>query len=284
MKESMVRRVDNINRLLEDDKLEIVYQDCFRNNEKKGGYMLKGEEGNCFPVIYEDHEIWKESNLEVVAFLKNLFKTNSWELEIAPFIKREYIVEHVRPRVYSEKNRSELERLGIAAIPLLDMMIAFYVPIGEVKPDGSIHSFNITDIILHASGLDLDELFQIANHNAMKDCRIMSLLKLIEQFMGESLETEEIFPMLVVTNGNQINGAGVIASDEVMREIAETLGSPFVILPSSVHEIICIPYSLEIENLVEMVSDINENHVRLEDRLTDSVYIWEDGKLGRYKE
>ena len=49
-----------------------------------------------------------------------------------------------------------------------------------------------------------------------------------------------------------------------------------VILPSSIHEVLLIPYepNISFQELTNMVSHINRAEVPIEDRLSDQVYLY----------
>ena len=59
------------------------------------------------------------------------------------------------------------------------------------------------------------------------------------------------------------------------------IGRKTAILPSSVHECIAVPYEDESDlyEYQKMVKEVNDTCVSEEERLTDSVYIIDDGKL-----
>ena len=86
-------------------------------------------------------------------------------------------------------------------------------------------------------------------------------------------------PMTVLTTRDQVNGAGVIFCDNVLRKIRDKVGD-FYILPSSVHEVIIVPVSGDIERdeLEAMVKVVNRDEVAPEDRLADRVFLY-DGTL-----
>ena len=59
------------------------------------------------------------------------------------------------------------------------------------------------------------------------------------------------------------------------------IGRKTAILPSSVHECIAVPYEDEndLYEYQKMVKEVNDTCVSEEERLTDSVYIIDEGKL-----
>ena len=62
-----------------------------------------------------------------------------------------------------------------------------------------------------------------------------------------------------------------------MEMVGEILQRDYYILPSSVHEVVILPYSREISKreMDDMVKDINETQVAEEEVLSDHVYLYE---------
>lgn len=86
-------------------------------------------------------------------------------------------------------------------------------------------------------------------------------------------------PVYLISNTSGILGASAILYDGVIDEVREKMrGYEFYILPSSIHEMIAcpIPPDGDISNLRDMVESINANSVPEEERLTDSVYDFDD--------
>lgn len=114
-----------------------------------------------------------------------------------------------------------------------------------------------------------DVLKQIARNRMGRDINE----SLLEEVLGNGPES----PLYVMTNRTGINGASVILYDGVLRDFAETLGSDLVILPSSIHETLAIPYEehLNAAELENMVRSINRTEVPPEDILSNSVYRYD---------
>ena len=66
----------------------------------------------------------------------------------------------------------------------------------------------------------------------------------------------------------------------MLKEFADSQGSDLVILPSSIHEVLLVPYKerLDFEYLRQMVRNINGLEVPPEDQLSDEVYLYERGR------
>lgn len=88
---------------------------------------------------------------------------------------------------------------------------------------------------------------------------------------------EEAFPMHVLTNGDRTYGAGVMMYDEYLAKVAEAAGCDLYVIPSSVHELIVLPKDdgMKGEVLRDMVREVNETQVDAQDRLTNSLYVYD---------
>ncbi|MBS5062662.1 MAG: hypothetical protein KHZ58_02695, partial [Hungatella hathewayi] len=58
------------------------------------------------------------------------------------------------------------------------------------------------------------------------------------------------------------------------KNFADLLEQDLLILPSSIHEVLLLPYAEDIcmEDLFQMVRHVNQTEVPVEDRLSDEVY------------
>jgi hypothetical protein len=88
---------------------------------------------------------------------------------------------------------------------------------------------------------------------------------------------------IMCTNSNKIFGAIMITWEHALEMLKEKLESDaFIVLPSSVHEILAVPLNEETEwkGLKEMVKEVNNTMVIQEEVLSDSLYVYKNGKLG----
>ena len=82
----------------------------------------------------------------------------------------------------------------------------------------------------------------------------------------------------VISNKSSIKGASAILNKKVLKEFAQKLNiSKFLVLPSSVHEMLLLPYTdeIDIEEFSQMVKEVNCSQVKPEERLTDRAYVIE---------
>lgn len=89
--------------------------------------------------------------------------------------------------------------------------------------------------------------------------------------------------MYVMTNRRKTEGAAGILHIGEIRKFAERRGADLYILPSSIQEIILIPFDKKnnAEMLKEMVTEINESQVDEAEQLGSSIYAYsrESGKI-----
>ena len=81
--------------------------------------------------------------------------------------------------------------------------------------------------------------------------------------------------MYILTNRCKQFGAAEILNKSVMRSIADQIGDKFIVLPSSLHEVIVLKDDKEeYERFANMVKEVNATQVREEERLSDHVYVY----------
>ena len=88
---------------------------------------------------------------------------------------------------------------------------------------------------------------------------------------------EEHPSMYVLSNWDTLNGAAALLDAKTMEDISQKLGGDFIVLPSSIHEVIVLPADVEMDrrDLEAMVQDVNAGEVAPEDRLSDHVYMYD---------
>ena len=62
----------------------------------------------------------------------------------------------------------------------------------------------------------------------------------------------------------------------VLKEFSKKIGHDLIILPSSVHEVLLLPYdsTYSFQEMADMVKDVNEKCVPVEEQLSNQVYYY----------
>lgn len=163
---------------------------------------------------------------------------------------------------------------------MMDMAISYKIELGQAGND--IASIPITESIMKQYGVSKEELHKTAMENfSKKDYEFTNMGSMLAQMAGDKSLGDAAYPMYVLTTTDHLNGASLIASNEIMEQISEELGENFVVLPSSVHEVIILPESVVVERpdsfegLKYMVMDVNANVLPPIEFLSNNVFVYD---------
>lgn len=290
-KEMMKRNVEEINRLLEDEEFYIEYDEVQKNNVRKKAYRLISKTQKAYLlVVYCDSFENCSNNEEIAKELVNIWnKGVSYEFpEIEELSSREFILQNVYPKVVANTNTELIDCQHLVYKEFLDMFVIYYVNIGADN-EGTA-SYNVQEKMITNAGIDIEELHSQAIRNLEKEVSIKDMQEVIMGIIGITDASEFDFSqipeenqMLVLSKKDALYGASVMLSSDVIKKLASFWKGEFVILPSSVHECICVRNEgFTLQEMKEMVMEINGTEVSPEDRLTDSVYVYRDGKLTKF--
>ncbi len=135
-------------------------------------------------------------------------------------------------------------------------------------------SFKMTKGLLKILNMSEEEVWWLAESNTKAETDVKSLGKLL---FGEEYEDDgERCPFYVITNKSRIKGASAILNRKAIEEVARKYEvEKVVILPSSIHEMLIVPYTdeMSLDEFSAMVEAVNESQVAPEERLTNRAYI-----------
>jgi len=141
----------------------------------------------------------------------------------------------------------------------------------------------VTNGMLKEWGISEEELFRIAVENTVKAkpalmrplLDIMAEAGLLPDDTEEELQPEH--QLYVVTNPDRLLGAGVILYPGFLKKAAKKIGRSFYLIPSSIHEILLLPDTgdVDVDFLKMMINDINRNRVSPEERLSNHPYRYD---------
>lgn len=288
LKEEMIKRVEELNEKLEEKEFHLEVKEAFKNNGNKFGITILSDNDKCkmCPVFYKDslEDIWYDDD-KVIEFLEKIYEENKdKKLDVKKLCSRDYILENVKLRVVSDANMSEIKKMDIAYKHYLDMLILFYIDVSEASTADATASVTLRKEELVRAGIEQTELLESAIRNIENDYVVSSMEKVICEILGipveEAPDMSGDIEMYVITNSHKMFGAASLLSTRILNAVSYLIGGDFVILPSSIHEFIAVPYgNMESEELREMVREVNDREVLPEDRLTYNVYKYSKGEL-----
>lgn len=280
---SMEERAEKINSILLEQEADftVQYLKTWKNNVEREGYMLRNS-GKCFVNVYYDESWYNKPDEEVIEFLTNMNEGHKWNFDCGNILNPSHILSHILPKLVSADNKTQLQKRGIAHMDFLNMCILFYINLNN-GPDDEPGTIQITNDILEKADITLNDACKCAIANLEQKIEVKTMFEILSDRFDIDLgdEAEDDLKMWICTTKDNFFGAAAMLCPIVIEKLKEYIGEKVAILPSSVHECIAIPYESEedFSNLVDMVSNINSTELDIEDKLTDSVYFIENGKL-----
>lgn len=188
--------------------------------------------------------------------------------------------------IHHDSNKNILA--DVPYVPYLDLAIVFYLLL-EHSSRGQM------TVLIHKEhmkqwGVDEKNLLALAIPNTSDtypaQIRTMAevLKKIAKDNLGEDYNEETldfllsqedaVSPLYVLTNPSGIYGAACILYKDVLKDFADRIESDLIIIPSSIHEVLLVPFSkdTDFDELNDMVEAVNKREVSLEDRLSNHVY------------
>ena len=126
----------------------------------------------------------------------------------------------------------------------------------------------------------MDELHNIAMTNLKKQTPKFNSIREMLLEMGYPafmLPSQDDPSMYVLTNENKVYGAAMILNNELLSNIRDVLNRDFIIIPSSIHEVIIVPISddiMDINEYSKMIQEVNTSEVDSKEVLSDHPYLY----------
>ncbi|KAF5041254.1 hypothetical protein DSECCO2_524940 [anaerobic digester metagenome] len=266
------------------------------NGEELTGLTLRGESNIC-PNIYLNsfYELHQEG-MKIEDTMGQIGEIFQREIKRTPqFNLEDFTYNNIKDNLYytvinAEKNEKLLQEIPHQRREDLAIVYRVNVSISE-EGTGSI-LLNNTHLKLW--GVDQNEVHSQAVLNMPKilPYTFENMNDIIAEMMGADLvEFEEMAGenmMWVLSNDKRMQGAAYMFDEEVMSSIAEKLGGDFIVLPSSLHEVIILKEegNMDLEHIHGMVSEVNESQVEPDEVLSDAIYRYssKDNKLSLVEE
>lgn len=150
----------------------------------------------------------------------------------------------------------------------------------RMKEDDTKYTTKVSNNLLDSANVTEEEAWTCAEENTNAETIIESLAKKMAKLMGmeysEAMEGET--PFFVLSNQSEVKGASAILNKKVLAEFGKKHHvEKIVVLPSSIHEVLILPYEedIELHEFSTMVREVNATQVNPTERLTDKAYVLE---------
>lgn len=280
----------------EREDMKITLRRVLKNNGLElTGLVIGSENSNINPTIYlnsfyERYQSEEISFNDIAAEIMQIYRNTKCEgrFNLQLLFNKDYILSKVMPRlINAESNTEFLETRPHVTIE--DLAVTYYIVLDENAK--GLSSIAITNELLKAYGLSVEELHQIAvqNMQTQSESTLEDMNEVIEKILTSQIDEEsdiDLFEesilhepcmMYVLSNRKKMYGAAAILDSDFMDRVAHKIEKNFYILPSSVHEQIIVPATdaIKLHELELMVSEVNETQVAKEDMLSNHVYIYD---------
>lgn len=272
-----------------DGAFDVQINAVIKNNGVKLTGIAATAEG-CGPCVYlndfyEEYENGKmgpeKAADEVYGLLMKHLK-DARSIDMSGFLDWETIKGSIYVKlINAEQNK---EQLGtIPHRPFLDLAAVYYAVAGDFGIQGT-STVLIRNEHMERWGQDEDALYQAAMSNMRSDGKpdFKSMKDVIKDILPDAADLIEEREhgldsgMYVLTNLRKCFGASELLDKNTLLMIADKVRDGFIVLPSSLHEVIILDpnNAAEYEELAEMVKEVNDTQVSEEERLSYHVYVY----------
>ncbi|MCR5301324.1 MAG: DUF5688 family protein [Lachnospiraceae bacterium] len=271
---------DYINETATDVKVG-VHTAIKNNGVKLMGLTFNREGYNASPTIYMENYYTEYMNGSDISEIGDRLLALYYENDLAVNCDMSFFddFDHIKDRLYiklinREKNKDFLKEAPFEEF--LDLAIVPYVRIYDKKIGNGL--IMVRNEHLKLWGADAGTVINIARKNTHDhDDFCISHIADVLRGLGAGMALPEAddteVPMYVVTNRRMTNGAAVITMKDKLREYAGIMGGDYMIIPSSVNEVILIKQgSCVCDRLDDMIREVNATQLGPDDVLADHAY------------
>lgn len=252
------------------------------------GICIRSEKSNVAPIIYLNEAYDRFQNgmsiNEICNQLRHLYETNciTDSFDVSILTDWSKVSDRVCAKLINfNRNKDYLLDKVFTLIPTTDIVIMYYVDLDTIAEGATAP---VSQQLFHSWGIETGTLYETAMRNTQRIHK--PNVRPLNAVMNEVLQTDEdelaeidVPCMFVITSSKMVNGAILALMPDVQAKLQEKLGD-FYLLPSSTHEMLAVPQNLQsADDLLAMVTDINHTQVAPPDRLSDDVYIVQNGQI-----
>lgn len=278
----MTNRTNDIADLIQEKDSNIIATPVTvtKNNDTiMHGIAMKTERMTVCPTFYVDDIPENESDSEIAdRLIDRFYSTPAYDAKTIVEMASEFS-DDIYDNVYLRLVNFGLNQQMLRNIPIKNVLgdLALYLvlEIGE----GAIKINNELTKCWGLNRPEVDELFEYALRNTKrKGCKFLPMDDYLQQ---ANCETEPLnIEMYIMTyeNSNPYGAVTAIACKDQLANFAEyTFRKDILMIPSSIHEWLLIPYSNDIrpEQIAEMIDEVNRTQLMPEEILSDHPYVYE---------
>lgn len=243
----------------------------------------KASEKELCPTIYLDnyysmYNCRMADIKEIVRMIIDVYERNSTPVFGADILNS---YESARSRIRSRLVNLEMNRKLLDKVPHKvwgDLAVVYYVCL---HAGSTTASTVISNSLMDYWEIGIDELIKADEENREQSLDEVYFKSMYEIFKKNHICEKDYIPtdMYVLSNKTKSYGAGLLRNKTILAQIAGKIDNDLIIIPSSVHELIVMPYTswFEVSEIEKMIREVN-GEIDTEDILSSHVYCYNRDK------
>lgn len=232
---------------------------------------------NCCPTIYVEQFYEADMSVKDAAKeVEKIAKANTINVDVSRITDYEFVKPLLRARLYNKATKAEVFR---KVKDFDDLIIVPYIELQNFTGnDGETGAIKVTEQLLNNWGVTKRNVIDTALKNSSDEYTLQSMESVMMSIMtgreAEPIEEVGTNPqMIVLSNRNKCFGA--ISALILKKRLQSIFPNGYVVLPSSVHEVIVTPYTPGCEEALNgMVQEVNVSEVQPEEILGSKAYVF----------
>lgn len=281
------------------EEYEVDSREVLKNNGiKLLGITIKHMDESIVPTIYLEsfYAKYKEGTMSlksVVSTIISLYKDNRKDkvpFSVSNITNFDSIRDIICYKLINRDRNEELLQDAPYRTICGDLAVIYFIFVN--RDDDGTSTITIRNDMLNLWNISEEDLYDLAVNNTQQLFRgsVSSIESVLADYLSLKMDendSAEYFdlcfpevgsgiPMYICSNTDKINGAGAVLYKDLLKEFAQRVDSDLYVLPSSIHEVILVPTSenMDIDYLKNMVAEINTAEVSDEEQLSDNVFIY----------
>lgn len=292
---------DEISSLLTEENIENVrIHNVDKNNGKEyAGLVILKKGVNIAPTIYLNQYYDEYANgrfyhniLRDIAGCYQQHKPKE-NFDVKQVLSFESAKDNIICKLINyESNKNILKDMPHRRVE--DLAIIYQVRVSEFS-ESEIATVKLSNAHMEMLGVDEETLYKVGMENTKRilPAHLEDMLGFLKSEMSLDManaldmDQEEAdrmmentygggMPMYILSNRQKINGAIAVLDPDVMDEVANIVGEKYYVIPSSVHEVLIVPFNGDYDeyiNYESIVKEVNATQVSPEDVLSGKMYM-----------
>ncbi len=248
---------------------------CEEVETLKGSCLVKGltiGSGQIKPTIYATTVENIETEADIINMVENVLSRQP-EVDLDVILDGDFILDHVISCIRHETDDNKAVKWSVMG----DLEEYIRINLGS-DGYGSTMTVVVSQQMLDSAHLDKDQVRTAAREHLREQATIQTMQSVLAGIMGDCDDiVSDDMAMFVASTISKMDGAAVaFLLPDLLYELCSARGYKGLhIIPSSRHEALLVPDTMDAEEINRMIVEINETTVNPTDVLSSHTYHYE---------